>query len=124
MIDEEDNEDLRDAEAAPEIDTGNPRKFRAAKKAQAEEDLVMDGFWEAVLKTEAGRAVLWNILETCGIHRSGMAPDPHHMAFVCGKREVGVKLEVDILTRNAQAFTLMASEAEIRKQRKTKRGKV
>jgi hypothetical protein len=63
-----------------------------------------------ILKLPAGRRVLWSYLSFCGIHREVFSTNALQMAFNDGRRTVGLKIEDDIITTNAQAYLAMLTE--------------
>lgn len=87
-------------------------KQRAAAEAFLEqEDL------RAVLATNAGRAVVWNILSACRIYSDGYNGGDHAaMAREAGMRFVGLSLLEKVLTVNSGAYILMRDEAIARKR--------
>lgn len=67
-----------------------------------------------VLGTRAGRAVLWRMLERCGIYRTSFTGDPLGMAFREGERNIGLACLNLCLTADPRAYTIMRDEATIR----------
>jgi hypothetical protein len=65
----------------------------------------------AVLSQPVGRAVLWAVLEQCGIYRSSFSPEALNMAFQEGGRNVGLELITRIQSVDPNAYTLMTREA-------------
>lgn len=53
-------------------------------------------------ETEAGRRVLWQILDWTGLYRTSAHPDPHVMYAREGERNLGLRL---IETMNAEPVT-------------------
>lgn len=58
------------------------------EKHQAED---ADRAWAEVLSTEAGRRVMWSMMEVCRVFHSSMG-EPGTMAFAEGVRSVGLNL--------------------------------
>lgn len=63
-----------------------------------------------VLSTRNGRNVIWRILGKCEVFSSGMGIDPHHMAYTCGRREVGLNIFDMINQADRGAYALMVNE--------------
>ena len=64
-----------------------------------------------VLKTAAGRRVLWRILQAAQVRQHGFVPgDELATAFHCGQRSIGLFLLNEIEQANAGAYQQMRSE--------------
>ena len=64
-----------------------------------------------VLKTSAGRRVLWRILQAAQVRQHGFVPgDELATAFHCGQRSIGLFLLEEIEQANAGAYQQMRSE--------------
>ncbi len=94
-------------------DTGNVKEVKKRKtKAQlaAERD---DAWLREVLSTEGGRAVLYKILEHCGVYRSPIT-DPLETFRELGRQDVGRWLMGEIFTCQSHVYTTMREEASNR----------
>ena len=66
---------------------------------------------QQVLKTAAGRRVLWRILQAAQVRQHGFVPgDELATIFHCGQRSIGLFLLVEIEQANATAYQQMRSE--------------
>lgn len=98
--------------------TADPRQVknaeRKAKRAREEElnDLA------AVLSTEAGRRLLWRLVEYCQVYREVFDDStPTRTAFNCGVRNVGLFVTSEITAADETAFFLMMRENRERIQK-------
>lgn len=95
------------------FDAGDPVQVSQARgrvkrrEKQRREDLAQ------VLETPGGRRVIWALLGDCGVFGlSYVQGDSHHTAFNEGRRQVGNPLLAEIVGRHADAYALMAKEAQ------------
>ena len=66
---------------------------------------------QQVLKTAAGRRVLWRILQAAQVRQHGFVPgDELATIFHCGQRSIGLFLLEEIEQANATAYQQMRSE--------------
>ncbi len=66
---------------------------------------------QQVLKTSAGRRVLWRILQAAQIRQHGFVPgDELATAFHCGQRSIGLFLLEEIEQANTSAYQQMRNE--------------
>lgn len=66
---------------------------------------------QQVLKTSAGRRVLWRILQATQVRQHGFVPgDELATVFHCGQRSIGLFLLEEIEQANASAYQQMRSE--------------
>ncbi|MBR5151269.1 MAG: hypothetical protein IKW71_00330 [Elusimicrobiaceae bacterium] len=66
---------------------------------------------QQVLKTSAGRRVLWRILQACQVRQHGFVPgDAFATSFHCGQRSIGLFLWEEIEQAHAGAYQQMRSE--------------
>ena len=66
---------------------------------------------QQVLKTSAGRRVLWRILQACQVRQHGFVPgDSLSTAFHCGQRSIGLYLLEEIEQAAPGAYQQMRSE--------------
>lgn len=72
-----------------------------------------DRAWAEVLSTEAGRRVMWNMMEGCRVFHSSMG-EPGAMAFAEGVRAVGLDLLTNRILPHDPALLgqMMADNAE------------
>lgn len=80
-------------------------------RAQRRNDLAV------VLGSDAGRSVLYRVLESCGVWRTSFADDPLRTAFAEGRRQVGLMLlsEIAELPGDAHLRLLMHGADMVRR---------
>ena len=91
-----------------EEDEINPKvaEFRRLRQKAAE-----TGFAQLVGST-AGRAWLWQLLETGGPLRSSFSTDPLLMAFNEGRQDAARQLLVELMNAHPDAYLKMIKEAK------------
>lgn len=72
----------------------------------------------SVMKTKAGRAVLWRIMDNAGVFRATFDPNPHVSAMREGARQIGLTLFSEIEANCFDEF--IAARAEFITQRSAK----
>lgn len=97
------------------FDVGDPEQVRPRKKKWelAQEQKVEE--FRSVATTRHGRAVLWRILEECGVHRASFEGDVNHTLWREGKRKVGQEIYImfdDLGVEGDKLFSLMQLEAK------------
>ena len=102
---------------AETYDAGDPEKVKTRRsKAQlAAEEL--DAHTRAVLDTYAGRAVLWSIVERCGVYRAKAPGTEADMAEFLGRRNIGLSVIAQLLTVDENLYMKMHSEAQARERK-------
>jgi hypothetical protein len=80
-------------------------KRRKVKDAEEITDL------REVLKTPAGRRVLWRVLELCRAEQISFSTNALQMAFNEGHRNVGVQVKLAIVSADPALWTAMQEEA-------------
>lgn len=73
-------------------DVGDPEQVNDKKKRWQLEQEQREHEFLSVASTPEGRAVLWRILELCGIYSSSFTGDVYHAFLAEGKRGIGLKL--------------------------------
>lgn len=74
------------------VDVGDDAYVKKAKKKyQLDHERAMAHF-EKVLSTPEGRAVIWRILEQCGVGRASFTGDANHTFFREGQRKIGQEI--------------------------------
>lgn len=71
---------------------------------------------QALMKTEDGRAWVWDHLSMCGVFQSSYAPEPTDTAFNEGRRSIGLRLIADLHEHAMASYQLMEREAIARAQ--------
>lgn len=70
----------------------------------------------AQLSTYQGRHFVWSLLEACGVDDLVEGSADQVQRFL-GRREIGIALRRDVMTRHPQAWLTMEAEAIDRQQR-------
>ena len=87
----------------------------AAEKEEALQEQERQRAWAKLGEDFAGRRVLWDILEGCGLLTGSFAVGaPDLTAFNEGRRDIGLRIHRHI---SPSAFALMQTEAEARAAR-------
>ncbi len=73
-------------------DVGDPEQVNDKKKRWQLEKEQQEHEFRAVASTPEGRAVLWRILELCGLYSSSFTGDVYHAFLAEGRRDVGLKI--------------------------------
>ena len=63
-----------------------------------------------VVKTPAGRRVVWKILQATGYCNGGFHDDPNKMYYLAGRKDVGNILLDDLMQASPTAFATMQME--------------
>lgn len=66
----------------------------------------------SILSTVQGRRFVWRFLEVCGINKCSFADDPHKTSFLEGQRNVGLRLQADIMDAEPNAYVTMMKESK------------
>jgi len=72
---------------------------------------------QAVMETEAGRIVMWDLLERAGIYRTVFAPDSGSVYYQAGRQDFGHELLKLLLDAGEESYLLMEKEARTRARR-------
>lgn len=98
------------------VDAGDTKAVKQVEKAHKLRRLAETEHLREVLGTVSGRAVLWAVLEDCGIYRLSYHNNPHETAFREGNRQVGLRLLAEIHAAAPHAYIQMQQEATKRTQ--------
>lgn len=90
-------------------------QHRATKKLKTRAILTA-AYWQDLLKSYAGRFVLWDILTACGVHKSTFSQNGLEMAFKSGKQDLGHWLLIQIDTHDPAQSEAMHREARERER--------
>jgi len=98
-----------------ELNAGSRGQVSKREKKSKLLDLRQKEQFDKTLATYEGRAVLWMILEECGIYKASFRGDTY-TEFREGKRAVGLWLLLEIQSVNKTAYMQMQQEATRRLQ--------
>lgn len=94
---------------------GDPEDVKGAGRQEKRIERRRLGYYKAVLGTEAGRAVLWDLLCTTGLFESSFSQSSL-IYFNEGRRNVGLKLRADLELADEALVELMEREARARRR--------
>ena len=101
-------------------DAGDPNQVNQKKRKFELDQQLSEEEFRHVLNTREGRAVVWRVLELCGIFRQSFTGDPAHTYFNEGKRKIGLEIRSMFEELGPQEgndlFSLMTSEAMHRQE--------
>lgn len=104
--------DLDRVDAMDDLGTSDPKKVGKAKKRADTNEKILQEYWRRVLDTPEGRAVLWEVLENCGVFARSFAGENTHLtAHSEGRRHVGIDIFERLLQVAPQSYNLMRQEA-------------
>lgn len=93
----------------------DPNQVRRAARRQQRLEALEHAAVKAVMSTEAGRLVMWSLLERCGIYASVWTPSAE-IHYRAGKQDMGHEIQALILEVDEDLYDLMAREARARKR--------
>ena len=98
-------------------DFGSEEEVTRLQRISELETTVDDLNIASVMNTQAGRAVIWRILGKAGVYRQSYDGSKNGTLFREGQRSIGLFLLDQILTKHANLYTLMQTEAIAREER-------
>ena len=102
-------------------DHGDQTQVKKRKtKAQLEKERCQEELRQ-LLSHKANRYFLWRLLSECGLYRS-TSVDPHSMAIMSGKRDIGIWLITEMFNADENAFSRMQLEAKRREKENDRSG--
>lgn len=102
-------------------DHGDQTQVKKRKtKAQLESERCQEELRQ-LLSHKSNRYFVWRLLSECGLFRSTSA-DPHNMAIMSGKRDVGIWLITEMFKADDTAFSKMQLEAKRREKENDRSG--
>lgn len=94
-------------------DVGDVKEVQEKKATYKLEEERDNAELHAILQGVAGRAVVWRILEECGVYKTAVGDATDIFRFE-GKRDIGLWLLGEVFTSDAKAYTIMRNEADTR----------
>lgn len=94
---------------------GDPNDVKGAGRQERALERRRLTFYKTVLGTEAGRAVMWDLLCQTGLFESSFSQSSL-IYFNEGRRNVGLKLRADLELADESAVEQMEREARIRRR--------
>lgn len=94
----------------------DPTQVRRAERKEKDAAVVRLEQLKAVMSTEVGRAVMWDLLERTGVYRSIWHPSAE-IHYRAGRQDFGHELQALILEADEDLYDTMAREARTRARR-------
>lgn len=91
---------------AKEADSEAAAAKAARNAAQTEAE---DMAW--LMDSARGRRIAWRVLDRCGINAHGFSPEPGALAFLTGRRSVGLEFQALAQAGGFEPFIQMLREA-------------
>lgn len=93
------------------MNASDQKDVKKAAKTEKRTRIQELGDVEWVLQTPSGRRFFWRLMEFCGIFElSHTRGDTHQTAFHEGMRNVGLKMMVDLMEAQPEAYLRMREE--------------
>lgn len=91
----------------------DPQQVKGAARRQREADELRRAAYAAVMSTEAGRLVMWDLLDAAGVYRSVWSPNSE-IHYKAGQQDFGHLIMATLLETNEGLYELMGREARAR----------
>jgi hypothetical protein len=88
----------------------NPDLVEKQRRADANAEAQRKSDLRAVLATDAGRRYVWYLLGQTGLYRTSFATHSNQMSFNEGQRNVGLKLQAEVIEVDPSAYLKMINE--------------
>jgi len=95
------------------LNAADPRQVKGAGRRQREREEQLRASVAAVMSLEAGRLVMWELLERAGVFRSVWSPNSE-IHYKAGRQDYGHELMATLLETNEGLYELMQREARAR----------
>jgi hypothetical protein len=93
-------------------DTSDPKEVNKQRKKYARTRADRLRFIEAAMSHEEGRAWFYDLLVFCQIFQNPYDPDPYRTAFLCGQRNVGLRVLLDLQDAAPDDYLKMVRESK------------
>lgn len=93
--------------------SADPAQVRAAGQKEKFRERSSEDDWHNVLNTAAGRRVVWEVLEQCGLLNCAYRPDSETQ-FYAGRKSIGAWVVTKVTASNKEALYQMSKESEER----------
>lgn len=91
----------------------DPKQVQRAQGRVNRREALRMALYKTVMQSVEGRAVMWDVLETCGVYRSIWHPSAA-IHYNAGKQDLGHELQAMLLEVSEDLYDLMAREARAR----------
>lgn len=91
-------------------DAGNKTHVKREKKLAKFERMLYEDEMNYILESPKGRAIIWRILEECGIYQD-IPSHPQETFRLLGRRSVGLWLLAEVMAINEKSYPQMRIEA-------------
>lgn len=95
----------------------DPQQVKGADKRTKRRQVARLDFYRAVMLTQPGRAVMWDLLARAGIYETSYDNLAMAMARNEGRRMLGLELLADLVELDKDLYLLMETEARARDAR-------
>lgn len=82
-------------------------KIKEGKKKNRFNAKKLNEYYQDILKSQAGREVLWDLLEQSGVNGDCHSTDSHQTYFYLGQRKVGLDILRSITKADPMAYVEM-----------------
>lgn len=107
---------MSDQPRAEGRNAADPRQVKRAGRLERDRAEQLRAHVVAVLTTESGRAVFWELLERAGVYRSIWTPNSE-IHYKAGRQDFGHELMALIVDASEEGYELMEREARARRKR-------
>lgn len=91
-------------------DASDPQQVREAEAKAKDRGEEAKLILQNIMSLPQGRAWLWGLLARCHIYESCFGPDDRTTAFALGERNVGLRLQAEIIEASPTLFMQMLKE--------------
>lgn len=91
----------------------DPQQVKGAARRAREVEELRRAAYAAVMSTEAGRLVMWDLLDAAGVYRSVWSPNSE-IHYKAGQQDFGHMIMAMLLDVNEGLYELMGREARTR----------
>lgn len=96
-------------------DEPTPEQIERVKQQELAALQLLEDF-RTLVKSTAGRTVIWWLLELCGVYSDDFrGEDTHFMARASGRRSIGLEVIEKVFTADPNGYTLIRNEAVARR---------
>jgi hypothetical protein len=97
----------------------DPEQVNRARRKDRDRVRVFSGNLRAVMQTDYGRAVMWELVERAGVYRSVWSPNSE-IHYKAGRQDYGHELLAEIIEADEGLYMTMEREARERARREAR----
>lgn len=98
-------------------DASDPKQIRRARRVQERHQTELVAAIKAVMQTQPGRLVFWELLSAAGVFRSVFNQHGGIQSWNIGRQDFGQEILQDLMTVDEDAYLLMEKEARAKVRR-------